>query len=225
VTEQEFAADIVAYLEEKGWEIYQEVDCGRVADIVGTKGNELCVVEVKKSFTAALVEQVWQWRGYADYLYVAIPEGKRYATGRNILNMFCREHGIGMLKRRINYAGKAVVEEKIKPNKIVVPLSRLRDALREEQKTFCKAGSAGGGHFTKFKGTCIAWAKFVKAHPGLPIRDVAIAVGHHYASENSACSNMLVMIERGVVEGIWVERNGSGNPSRLFPEEAKAAVR
>src|SRR3990167_10050555 len=72
--ETELAKPIIAYLEERGWNVYQEVliRC-KVADIVATFGKLTWVIECKTSMSLKLLEQIYCWRGRANFLSIAIP--------------------------------------------------------------------------------------------------------------------------------------------------------
>ncbi len=69
-SEADLGAPIVAYLGHQGWTVRSEVkDC----DIAATKGEELLVVEVKKSLNVALLVQAARRQRFTDTVYVAIP--------------------------------------------------------------------------------------------------------------------------------------------------------
>ena len=219
MTEQELAAHVVEYLKKEGWEVYQEVQPNwksGIADIVGVKDQYGCVVEVKKALTAAAIEQAWAWRGHIEYLYVAVPEVRRWVRGRNVLLRFCELEGIGVLGVN-QFTGKLREVVFSRPHDILHPGQQLKRAVREEHKDFCAAGSASGGHYTKFKGTCRAWREYVEEHPGCTMKEVAEAAGHHYASLKSACGTMPRNIEQGLVPGVRAEKEQG--VWRLYPKE------
>lgn len=62
------------YFEGDGHDVYAEVPCyGRTADIVAVKGQLITVVETKTSMNIKLLEQVFEWRHLAHYVYAAVP--------------------------------------------------------------------------------------------------------------------------------------------------------
>lgn len=69
-SEADLAAPLVSYLCQQGWIVRSEVkDC----DIAATKGEELLVVEVKKSLNLPLLVQAARRQRITDTVYVAIP--------------------------------------------------------------------------------------------------------------------------------------------------------
>src|SRR3990167_6383616 len=79
LTEVQLAKPIIAYLEERGWDVYQEVFIyGKVADIVATFGKLTWIVEVKTSLSLKLLEQIYGWRGKFNFLSIAIPASSSY---------------------------------------------------------------------------------------------------------------------------------------------------
>ena len=69
-TEADLAPPLVAYLAARGWTVRSEVrDC----DIAATRGEELLVVEVKRSMSLALLAQAARRQRLTDSVYVAIP--------------------------------------------------------------------------------------------------------------------------------------------------------
>lgn len=83
------------YFESDGFEVYAEVPCsGATADIVARKNNIYIVVEMKTSLTLKLVEQVFNWKTRAHFIYAAVPQ-------RTEITLFARKllenAGIGLL--------------------------------------------------------------------------------------------------------------------------------
>jgi len=219
VTEQEIAAVVVMYLEQLGWDVFHEVEYGsRRADIVATNGPLVRVIEVKTSFTAALIEQAWHWRGLANLVHVAVPRLKTssHVRGRRVLTRFCNDHGIGvfavddtcMRKSRGDYTSvRRVVETEQARLERRIP-DWLRSALRDEHKKWGQAGNANNRYWTPFKGTCEQWRRYVESNPGCTLKEIVKAVDHHYASDNSAKGSMIGLIQRGIVPGIESRRDG-----------------
>jgi hypothetical protein len=69
-SETDLAQPLVSHLSAQGWTVRSEVkDC----DIAATRGEELLVVEVKKSLSLALLVQAARRQRITDTVYVAIP--------------------------------------------------------------------------------------------------------------------------------------------------------
>src|SRR5687767_1484846 len=93
VTEQQVGAVVVAWLEALGADVYQEVECaGGVADVVARRGAELWVVEVKTSFSIALLFQAMDRRRTAHRVFIAAP----YSKNIRDVTAVCEELGIGV---------------------------------------------------------------------------------------------------------------------------------
>ncbi len=74
--ESELYPPLRAYLEAQGYRVHSEV---RGCDLVARRGEELIVVELKSSFSLALLAQAAERKELTDSVYVAVPvpEGKR----------------------------------------------------------------------------------------------------------------------------------------------------
>lgn len=177
-TEQDLAAHVVAMLHEMGWEVFQEVETGYGrADIVARRDKIIWVVECKMSFGLSVIEQAWNYirGGQAHYVSVAVPYGGRKGFCRDV----CRRYGIGVLTVNMKWNVPDVKEE-ARPS-----FNRKASGitLKEEHKTWCKAGSACGGHYTPFKGTVQSLVSLVTRHPeGLQFSEAIKKIDHHYSS-------------------------------------------
>ena len=83
------------FFESDGFEVFAEVPCyGATADIVARKNNIYVVVEMKTSLNLKLIEQVFNWRTKAHFIYAAVPQ-------RTEITLFARQLlenvGIGLL--------------------------------------------------------------------------------------------------------------------------------
>lgn len=217
--ETEVAAPVVPWLEGQGWDVYQEVCFGNVADIVGrletSRGKPLIwVIEVKTSLSLSLLDQAIAWTPWAQFVSIAVPRRRRNTGGgravRHILNRF----KIGLLEIDI---ASSHVSERLRPGMRRirnVDSARWNEILVEEQKTAYAAGSRGG-YWTPFKGTCRDLVAFVQKNPGCLFRTAVDEIEHHYASAKSAKASLKTLIERGVVAGVALRRDGK--ELRLFP--------
>ncbi len=87
-SETELAPPVSAFLEAQGYTVRSEVNG---CDIVGIRGDEMVVVELKRNFTVSLLAQAADRQRLADAVYVALPRpaqpltGKRWRTLRHLL--------------------------------------------------------------------------------------------------------------------------------------------
>ncbi len=188
MTEQDLAEKVVEWLNRGGWDVYQEVrECygGPIADIIAVRGGITWAIECKKSLGLAVMDQASRW--YTHFRSVAVPRpaDRGYATKRRpqIIFNICDMLRIGI----IEVGGYRDVQELTK-----APLFRKQRAdmvlgiLREDHKTFAKAGSAEGGCWSPFKETLQHVEKRIKANPGGTLREIMEGLDHHYASDSSA---------------------------------------
>ncbi len=205
-TEVEVAEKVVAWLEDLKWEVYQEVPVGAgVADIVAVQGPVQWVIETKTGMSMQLLKQLDSRIGCAHMVSAAVPYGARSEIPYRLLKAL----GVGLL---LLYCGE--VQERLRPTffrRIARPIE-----LHESQKTFAKAGSPGGSHWSPFKTTSREVIGWVTANPGCTLRDMLTNVRHHYDGLASAKRNIVHWIDAGVIPGIRVERGG--REIRLFPE-------
>jgi len=216
--EEDYAVPVVAWLRDLRWEVYQEVDGpAGIADIVATQGPLVWAIEVKKQFGVAVVGQAARWRGYANLVSVATGvSGRQYSPDRCFLESVMRERGIGWLVVHVD-GFEGPVREPVHPRLRRRTSKALKQALREEQKTFARAGSAHGGHFTPFKQTCARVLAYVSAHPGCSIKELLGGIETHYSRVSTARSCLARWILAGVVEGVRSE------DGKLYAEQADAA--
>lgn len=220
-SEVDVAKRVVEYLQDSGWEIYQEVASqGSAADIVGVKDHQCRIVEVKTSLTTEVCAQALNWSDSraAHYVHVAVlrPVRKkgfrpRYSRGQEMLMRFLRSEGVGVFTVQFDsFRGEEVVDIL---EKVPARLSRklgddIRKDLYEKQKTYAEAGNAEGKRWTPWRETCENWAGFVSRHPGCSLKDCVERAGHHYGTESAARSSMWGWIKVNRVPGIRYERDG-----------------
>lgn len=207
-SEIELAAQVVTWLVDLKYEVYQEVQFelyGRVADIVAVQGNILWVIEAKKSMTFKVIEQAEYWKSFAHYSAVAVPSSRRKLAPR-----VCEWLGIGVLEVGCN------VFETVPPRLNRNALTHyLRDCLSPELKTYAMAGSQSG-HWTPFKSTCDNIREKVNKKPGITMKELMDGLNHHYASSASARSAIGRWAAEGIIQGVRVERDG--RYLKFYPE-------
>lgn len=206
VPECAIAEVVIAWLENAGADVYQEVECaGGVADIVARVGAELWIVETKSAISLGVLYQAMERRRDAHRVYVAAPRTRNVRD----FEWLCRELGIGLLT--VEQADQVCgidprVTELCASNRWNRRPVRLAASLTPGHKTHAKAGSVGGGgRWTPFRATCEALAGFVRANPGTTLKAAIAGIKHHYRSPSSARSSMRTWVERGRVPGIRVE--------------------
>jgi len=82
--ETELFEPVAAYLQGQGYSVHAEVkDC----DVVARKGDDLVVVELKRSFSVALLVQAARRKEVADSVYVAVPVAADRQTPARLRDM------------------------------------------------------------------------------------------------------------------------------------------
>lgn len=220
MTEAELAAKVVAWLE-GGFDVYQEVEgVAGVADIVAVeivRPKRCWIIETKRTLSLEVLGQAERWKRFeaAHMVSVAVPSARRHSKGRHFAEIAAGRFGIGVL-----VVGTHEVKERHRKPELtrrLHPNYDIRKWLREEHKHYAKAGSAGGGHYTVFKGTCEAARGFVERNPGCTMRELVAGIDHHYASAKGAVSTLAARIRDGVAKGLLVEE---GRPLRVWIDTA-----
>lgn len=208
-TEADLAKEVVAFLTEMGWEVYQEVEGpGGRCDIVAVRGKIHWAIECKLSLGLSVMEQAYNWiqTGTAHYVSIATPK----YVGGNLAGVICRQYGIGTL-----FVKYEEVREQTKPR-----LHRRARGfkLHEAQKTFCEAGSNKGGHWTPFKQTVRELINMVRNEPGVEFNRLIKALDHHYSSYATAKSCLRGFIGTHVIPELRIET--VGNKLCVFPADS-----
>lgn len=220
--ETDLGPPVVAWLAERGWDVYQEVTGrGGRADIVATLGRLVAVVELKKSLGLDVLEQGSRWIGHANIVWVGVPY-PRHSNAQVFARSVAEWRGFGVLyvdPVRVEGDFGRVKEAQHAPLQRGARVEPLRAALHPGQKAMASAGSARGGYWTPFKGTCQRIADWVRLNPGSSLKEVLARVEHHYSTGASARAHMSALIEKGVVAGVALKREGKA--VLLYPSEAK----
>lgn len=219
-TEAELAVQVIAWLTAEGWDVYQEVDGARgVADIVATLGPITWVIECKLGLALAVLEQAWRWTGHAHRASVAVPAPRKPRTGDELARRIARSLGVGIIRVAAREHVPTVVREEV-PAALHRRITR-GFTLHPEQRSFSAAGSSGAPRWTDFRRTAEAVRSMVRAHPGVTLAELLAETPTHYRKESTARRCLVHWIERGVIEGIRVDREAGR--ARLFPAEAAAS--
>jgi hypothetical protein len=211
--EQKYAQAVVEWLTAGGWEVYQEVVtyCGR-CDIVATKGPIRWAIEVKTSLNLAVLDQARQNVAWFHHSSIAVPAPARnlYSTPRTweLAHDYATRMGFGVIRIVLAEAkGYTIPREQVIKQDVLPRLNRRPGEvkLHEEQKTWCAAGSSGGGHFTRFQQTVQRLTWHVRRNPGVALKEAIKGTDHHYASVASATGAISKMIRGGVIEGLRLD--------------------
>ena len=206
--ESEFATEVIEWLKDYRWEVYQEVQFHeKIADIVAVQNNIVWVVETKLTSTLKVIEQAEYWIPYSNYVSVATPIRKGQWMFDRILTML----GIGRL------SGRFEIREDISPKLNRKALSkRILNILTPEHKTFAMAGNADGNRITPFKRTCTAIVREVEKNPGITIKELIERIKTHYATPASA----RICITKWIgTKHINIRFERDSKKLRLYPKE------
>lgn len=232
ITEASVGAAAADWLRGEGWSVYEEVsleyqlrgkyDVGDArADLVGTRGELLSVIECKIAISFELFAQAKKWLPFADVVWVAVPCGKR-TDGRVEAFRVAREYyGIGVLELRDDGSGIAI---RVGPRTHRRDHDALLVSLDPEHQKHASAGSPGGGQWTSFKRTASAVAAYVAKHNGCTLAEALESTEHHYRNKKSAIAALSKAVKKGLIPGVvsgWRQRlyivgSQIGNQS-IFP--------
>lgn len=219
-SEAELAVEVVKWLADQGWDVYEEVQVsqgGDRADIVAVRNGLVWVVECKNRFDLSVIAQAAAWTFYAHAVSIAVPVGHRSAA-RWLGEQVCRERGIGVI-----YASK-IIDGDLMPGRwgYAPPrlqrranVKRLVATLSEGHKRY-RAGTKGEYH-TPWRQTCEHVQRAVKRRPGLTLKELVDAVDHHYASDAGCKRGVVEGIRRGWIKGLRLDT--TKKPYRIYPEE------
>lgn len=227
-SEVEVARQVVQYLQDQRWDVYQEVGGpAGTADIVARYGARLWVVECKQALNLTVMEQADRWKPYAHMVSVAVPVDGRERAQFEFGKKCCAQNGIGVLEVRDPSASNIIlsavtarpaavaaslragqpVQQTVDPVLFRRPLRGLVDLLRPQHKTYCEAGTASGKRWTPFKETALAVRNYVWRNPGVDAHTLVKNIKHHYRQPITAVVQLIDLAERGVIEGVRVERS------------------
>jgi len=224
--EEALCSVLIDWLEEEGWDVYQEVSFHSwVADIVAVRRKIIWVIEAKTGYNMTVMEQAHRWLSYAHLVSVATPDIKK-RKGHFMADSILRYYGIGRLvvPAPINFRGRneIVVRQGIYPKynrkrgMLKKSAQRLLDTLRPEHKTWAKAGSQHGKRVTAFGLTRDKVQKIVKENPGITLHDLINKIDHHYSSDSGARRYIALYVTTGVIGGVRIDREG--RRLRFYPE-------
>lgn len=202
-SEAELAGVVVAWLQDSGAAVYQEVEvAGGVADIVARVGAELWIIETKLRLSIALLIQAMERRRHAHRVYCAGP----YTRTLRDFAWLCREVGIGLFEvhvgtdSRWDHPQVKEIAPSLRWNTRPVALAAK---LRPEHQTHAAAGT-NGGRWTPFRDTCEQLLEVVTRNPGVPLGDAVASIRDHYSSKAAARSHLAGWIAANKVPGVFI---------------------
>lgn len=189
--EAQLAEKVVKYLRDEGWTVYPEIQVkayGDIADIVAVREDEVMVIETKTNFGLGVLGQAHEWKKFATYVAVGVPESKRRSKARSFGQHVCWNLGIGIF---VVDPVTGYVREQTAPKKIEGAQTKvILDTLTEAHKTYAKAGNADKQYLSKFKVTIQHLVKYVKANPECCLKIAVTKIKHHYKHDASARSSL-----------------------------------
>ena len=150
--ETDLYAPIKSFLETQGYEVKAEV---AAADVVACRvGEDPLIVELKTSFSLALIYQGIERQKITDAVYIAAPRktGKAFRASLKSMKTLCRRLGLGLLTVRLK---DGLVEPHVDPK----PYQPRRTAWRKTKllREFAKregdpnTGGTRGGIITAYR--------------------------------------------------------------------------
>lgn len=153
---------IKAYLQQQGYDVKGEVGA---ADVVGRKGDDVVIVELKTGFSLALFHQGIERLSVTDSVYLAVPAGgKNKALKANV--KLARRAGLGVMTVRLRdglieiladpgpYAARQSKKKKTR-------LLRAFDRLQGDPNA---GGATRHGIITGYRQDALRCARFLAVH-------------------------------------------------------------
>lgn len=192
--ETELAELVIAYLSD--WDIYKEVPCAGIIDIIAVKKPVVIAVECKMTFGIDVIYQAEKNKRYAHYSYVAVPK-----ESHSMAKRICGDYGIGILAMNRQYNSATMME-------VLAPRinRRIKAPVLKEWMKESVAGSQSD-RMTAFKNTVRNLLQAVQRNGGSMSVDVCLkTLDHHYGSLSSAKTCIMARIRDGVITGITYEK-------------------
>ena len=182
-------------LEKLGYTVRAEVkDC----DIVAVRGDEMAVVEMKKSFNITVVYQAMDRRSITPNVYVAIPRPSslREKNTRMMMRLL-QELGIGLITVGNNSLKN--VDIWIEPNPVKRVNSKRKGYVKKEfdQRTEDRntGGSTGKKIVTAYKEASVLALCHIEVYDKIKVRDIKV-FGYPEKMKNALRSNVFGWFEK-----------------------------
>jgi hypothetical protein len=153
---------IKAYLQQQGYDVKGEVGA---ADVVGRKGDDVVIVELKTGFSLALFHQGIERLSVTDSVYLAVPAGgKNKALKANV--KLARRAGLGVMTVRLR---DGLIEVLADPGPYAARQSkkkktRLLRAFDRLQGDPNAGGATRHGIVTGYRQDALRCARFLAVH-------------------------------------------------------------
>lgn len=210
---------VVQFLQQQGYEIYQEVRMGGVGtsivDLIGKRGSLLHGVELKKNLSMAVIRQAHRNREDVHFSSVAI-SARRHRYGhvirtedREFAINVCRDYRLGVFEvfMEDDKITETVPAQRIKGHEehvenTVIPL--LHDNQRLNSG-FANAGTKGGGYHTPYKEMIGIVKSYIQDNPGCEIMSILAHLGEELRQSRITYvpRSSTLMANLKSVEGSW----------------------
>lgn len=193
-TEADMFEPLRDYFEGAGYEIYSEVVLpgGGRADIVAANAQQIVCIEMKKTLSMTLIDQVIERKRSFAYVYIAIPERK--VGFPRFLERIFRKYGIGILY--VHSDGSIQTERAAVYRRAFDKKTDIRAYLKQEQKYALAGGSKGGGYITDYRLMIIRVRRYLEAKGDwIELREVLQHCETYYKSPVSSLSSALRQFE------------------------------
>lgn len=165
---------IKAHLQRQGYDVKGEVGA---ADVVGRRGDDLIVVELKLGFSLALFHQGIERLALTDDVYIAVPAGGRAKALKTNVNL-ARRAGLGVMTVRARDGFVEVLADPgpyaaRKSKKKKTRLLRAFDRLQGDPNA---GGATRHGIVTGYRQDAVRCARFLAIHgpsKGAKVKDWA----------------------------------------------------
>ncbi|SFR56255.1 hypothetical protein SAMN04488005_2910 [Yoonia tamlensis] len=172
--ESDLYPPIKAHLQRQGYDVKGEVGA---ADVVGRRGDDLIVVELKRGFSLALFHQGIERLALTDDVYIAVPAGGRAKALKANVNL-ARRAGLGVMTVRARDGFVEVLADPgpyaaRKSKKKKTRLLRAFDRLQGDPNA---GGATRHGIVTGYRQDAVRCARFLAIHgpsKGAKVKDWA----------------------------------------------------
>lgn len=160
--ESDLYGPVKAYLARQGYDVKGEVGA---ADVVGRRGDDVVVVELKLGFSLALFHQGIERLALTDDVYVAVPSGGKTKALRSNVKL-ARRLGLGVLSVRLR---DGFVEALADPGPYAArKIKKKKEALLRAFDRLDGDPNAGGatrhGIVTGYRQDAVKCARFLAVH-------------------------------------------------------------
>ena len=208
IRETDLSAPLKAWLQRQGFEVKGEVGA---ADLVGVRGDDLVIVEIKTGFSLALFHQGIDRLAVTDHVFLAVPAGGRTkALRRNV--QLARRAGLGVLTVRPRDGFVEVLAEpgpyaaRRSPKKA----ARMRRAFDRLEGDPNAGGAVRQGLVTGYRQDAVTCARHIAEHGPSRGAEVKAATGVSAATQVMAGNpyGWFLRVARGVYDLTDAGRQG-----------------